>query len=381
MQVTVGGWYPRTVLHLGEVYKYLSEVKGEGLNTKKLQRLHKDLNLKSVEFCYANIDKVVATTKSNLKIIYTEDGLYEVSKKTQSPKKDEQILNDYLENKFLAAISYLFSRGAPTPKALAEIKVERPIVYSIYDKQHKKHTPPKNLGKPQGKIHSAMLTVHFYPKYIYLVGSNKKAVQEIVGMQIFFREFKSQLSKYLQIHRDIWEKVDKLTAKGDIKGSELGDIYTELTEYEKTILLIRNRLNQMNAYIGTREKLAGSVNLEKSMQDLFQYYFEDLANSLSYIREIWDMTIDYIKQALHGVSSLQSKATGKSIRSIQVIASIGVLASVLRYIGVDEIQSPTTVGIVYFSTLIFAAWLVNWSMKTYYNSKNYSLTTTEFKKL
>lgn len=381
MQVTVGGWYPRTTLHLDEVFQYLTQKKAEGLNTKRLEKLHKALDLKSVTFDYANIDRVVAITNSNLTITYTEDGLYQISKETKNPKKDEQQISDYLKNNFQPAISYLFSRGAPTPKLLAEINVERPTVFSIYDKNHKKHTPPKSLGKSDGKIHSQSLTVHFFPKYIYLVGNKKEIIEDVVSMQIFFREFKSQLAKYLQIHRDIWEKVDDLTEKSDIKGSEISDVFTELAEYEKTILLIRNRLNQMGAYINTREELAGQLNVQEAMQDLFKYRFEDLGDSLSYIQEIWVMTIDYIKQTLNNLDSLQAKATGKSIRSIQVLASIGVLAGFLRYFEQDTFPTLNSVGITYFIILVTAAWLINWSMKTYYNSKNYSLSTTKFKKL
>ena len=44
---------------------------------------------------------------------------------------------------------------------------------------------------------------------------DEKLVREIIESQIFFREFKSQLHRYLAIHRILWEKI-----QGPLKSEE-----------------------------------------------------------------------------------------------------------------------------------------------------------------
>ena len=48
-QIIVGGWYPRTQLHMVEVYKFLSEGDSElELSKQKLKEFHKALNIRKV---------------------------------------------------------------------------------------------------------------------------------------------------------------------------------------------------------------------------------------------------------------------------------------------------------------------------------------------
>src|SRR3989339_864625 len=73
--ITFGGWYQRTTMHLSEVFQFLSE----------------------------------GTSKLDL-------------------EKDIKKLKEYFDTKYNPAINYLFSLGAPTPKILANIKDDHPIV-------------------------------------------------------------------------------------------------------------------------------------------------------------------------------------------------------------------------------------------------------------
>jgi hypothetical protein len=72
---------------------------------------------------------------------------------------------------------------------------------------------------------------------------DEKLVREIIESQIFFREFKSQLHRYLAIHRILWEKIRTIKERGEIKGSEVDSLRNELSVYQKTINLIGARID------------------------------------------------------------------------------------------------------------------------------------------
>ncbi|MGK5086396.1 hypothetical protein WDW86_02465, partial [Bdellovibrionota bacterium FG-2] len=74
-------------------------------------------------------------------------------------------------------------------------------------------------------------------------------MREIIESQIFFREFKTQLHRYLDIHRSIWEKIKAIKEGGHIKGTDIDRLRGELSAYQKTINLIGARINQMPAYV------------------------------------------------------------------------------------------------------------------------------------
>ena len=57
--------------------------------------------------------------------------------------------------------------------------------------------------------------------------------REVIESQIFFRDFKSQLHRYLNIHRIVWEKIDQIKERGAIKGTEIDALRNELSLYQK----------------------------------------------------------------------------------------------------------------------------------------------------
>ena len=82
-------------------------------------------------------------------------------------------------------------------------------------------------------------------------------VQDLVEMQIFFREFKDQLEKYLNIHRNLWEEISDIKERKLLRGSEIEPIRAKLDSYQKTISLIRKILD--NKTISERERETGRI--------------------------------------------------------------------------------------------------------------------------
>ena len=382
VKITFGGWYQRTSLHLTEIYDFLSKCESRlSLSKEKLKEFHKDLNLKFTIKETGNLDFVKAETKSGIEIRYYEDGLYILEiKKTKNIESSVKLLKNYFENSFNPAINYLFSLGAPTPKILSEIKESHQIVITKFDGKHSEFDVPQKFGRVYNKTTSKEISVYKTPEYIFAVGtSDEKILNSIVETQIFFREFKSQLHRYLSIHREIWEEISEIKERKFVLGKDVEFYRVQLEIHKKTIYLINNRINQMSSYAHTRASLAKTLNIEKQLTELFQYKFEDLFNTHSYIKEIWSMTKNYVDSAISVLVEVSNKANVSGIRSIQILASIGVFVGIIGYLTKDTLPKFSKIGLFYFSILIGAVILIDYLIKFFAKNKKYELKFPEKK--
>lgn len=376
-KVTYGGWYQRTTLHLSEIhFMFISGESKLNLSKEKLKSLHQGLELVEVSREPGYFEYVKAKTRSGIEIRYYEDGLYILEITTEDIKASEKLLEEYFQNKLNPAISYIFSLGAPTPKELANIKTVHPIVVSIYNEMDKNFTPDEpTFGEVYSKISSNNITVYKTTKYIFISTSetSNKSLRDLVEMQIFFREFKDQLEKYLHIHRTIWEEISEIKEAKIIKGKDVEAIRGKLDGYQKTISLISNRINQMGSYVDTRSSMAKHLEVEKYLVSLFEYKFETLTDTLTYIKEIWKMTNDYISSAIGNLVEIKNQSTSNNLKSLQTITSIGVISGVIGYLSASKLPSISKNGAIYFILLFILTWLINYILVKKYQYKKYSL--------
>jgi len=384
VKVTFGGWYQRTTLHLTEVYEFLANGRSRlDLSKAKLKRYHERLSLKSVTREQGYLEHIKVKTNSGIEIRYYEDGLYILEMSSDNVDKAIGFIKGYFKNYFNPAINYVFSLGTPTPKILSNIKEDHPVVVSVLDlhpSQFKVNT--RKFGKVYGKLISTDVSVYKTPGIIFLVASPTKQemLNNLIEMQIFFREFKDQLHKYLNIHREIWEDIADIKEKRFVRGKDVGKYRNRLEAYKKTINLIKYRINQMPSYAHTRASLSKNLSVEKRLVDLFQYKFEDLFSSLQYIREIWSMTVDYISAAIQVLVEIDNKTTLGGIRSIQILASIGVVTGVFGYLSQDTLPSINQFGAIYLVVLGVFAFGIDHLLKRYSKSKRYKLRFIEREK-
>src|SRR3989339_656422 len=154
--ITFGGWYQRTTMHLSEVFQFLSEGTSKlDLDKDKLTELLKNLDIKKVERKNDYLEYIEAVTKENIIINYYEDGLYIL-------KIEEKDLEKDLEK---------------------DIKMKK-FNEKIY-------------GKIYSDTDSKDIRVLKTNKYIIVLSSRqeKRELSDLIEMQIFFKEFKSQLHK------------------------------------------------------------------------------------------------------------------------------------------------------------------------------------------
>lgn len=378
--VTFGGWYQRTTLHLSEVQGFLKEAESKlDLSQTKLKKLHQNLDIESVNRELGLFEYLSVKTKSGIEFRYYEDGLYILEKRSKDIELASRELNDYYDQKLSPALNYLFSLGAPTPKILADIKISHAVVVSVVDEDPANYEFDQNrFGQIYSKIFSKGISVYKSIEYIFIVTDhNLDNVRQLVETQIFFREFKDQLGRYLNIHRIIWEEIEEIKEKRAIRGIEVEDVRIKLDSYQKTISLISNRIGQMSTYASTRRSIAQKTEIEDYLQDLFQYRFEVLFDTLEYIKQIWAMTNDYLSQALSVITDIRNNALNSNISSVRAIMVLGIMGMVVGTAQATLYPKITQTGVIYLLGLIVFTVLLDTLISWFFKLKIYKLKFIE----
>jgi len=293
VNVVFGGWYQRTTLHLSEVHRFLLHgTSNLDLNHARLKKLRIALGLKSVKRIVGYLEYLEFETKNGIRVKYFEDGLYVLSKEASSSAGKDSVarvkfqVESYFHKKFQPAINYLFSLGAPTPKILSNTKEVHPFIIERVVRDPAKSKVGEEFGDVYLETSSDRIKVSKTKDNIVVdvSASRKRELETLAEMQIFFSDFKLQLHKYLDIHRKIWEEISAIKEKEFVAGKDVEKNKAMLDSYQKTVQLIRNRINQMSNYAKTRQDISEKVRVNKNLNDLFQYRFEDLFNSLEYIK-------------------------------------------------------------------------------------------------
>lgn len=386
-KIYIGGWFQRTTLQLSEIYDFVREGTSElNLDKKKLIRLHNNLEMKEVEYGVDGLEYIMITTQNGIHVKIFEDGLIVLSDTDVnefSLFKDIDSLADYYENKLSPAISYLFSLGAPVPKELANIETVFPY-FIVLNKATKANiqallsrTDKEKYFEFSNKNYDVVRGDKYY--FINSKTSSLEQVERYVEEQIFIREFKAQLHRYLNLHRIIWEKIDEVKENARVRGKDIVAFNSKIDGYKKTVNLIDSRINQMNSYIKTREKIAKSdVNLVESL-DLIGYRYETLINTVSYMQQIWAMTKNYLNSAASLFSNLESQVTEKSVKSLTIVTSMGVGASLIDLF-TESAPTFSKFGILYFFILAVVGYTVNKMMKLISENRRYEISDIEYDK-
>ncbi len=349
----------------------------------KLEELRKVLALVDVVRESGPLEYIVAKTSLNIGFRIYEDGLIILEKEFSNLKEDFGEIKDYYDNKLSKSLSLIFSKGAPVPKELANIKTILPYIVTVTDAS--KEETEKIFRDSSETVYSVLSTknieVYRSPGIILINNlKDEKLTREIIESQIFFREFKSQLHRYLAIHRTLWEKIREIKERGQIRGTDVDGLRNELSVYQKTINLIGARIDQMPAYVKTRQKITDIEKIDGYLQPLFQFKFETLLDTHEYIRHLWGMTKNYLSSAIELFTDLQGKSTKNTISSLQLITTIGVVAAILGYLSKDALPKFTSVGLFYFALLLLMTWIINSVVSKFYKSKKYNIEGKEIER-
>ncbi len=383
--VYVGGWFQRTMLQLTEVYDFLREAKTQlELDHDKLVKYRKELEIGKIDYGVAGEEYIEFTTALNITVKIFEDGLIvlnntDVSENTLFTDIDK--VTDYYENKLSPAFSYLFSLGAPVPKELAHIETVYPYFIVCNGATHDDLSELLSRTEKQKyfEFDNEKYDVVRGDKY-YFINNKKQSIKNIekfIEEQVFIREFKGQLHRYLNLHRIIWEKIDKVKENVNVRGSEIIKFTSKLEGYAKTITLIDGRIKQMSTYISTREKIAKNDKELVEFLAISGYRYETLRDTLEYIKSLWDMTKNYVSSAQKLFEGIKSDVTSSSVNSLTIVTSMGVGASIIGLL-TESAPDFTIFGVIYFFVLAFLGWAATKILSKISSHRKYEVSDIEY---
>lgn len=385
--VYIGGWFQRTMLQLSEIYDFLRDCKTElNLDPKEMAEYRKKLEIGNVEYGVDGEEYIYLTTALNINVKIFEDGLIILNNKDVKEETlfaDIDKVQDYYEKRLSPALSYLFSLGAPVPKELASIETIYPY-FIVCDKATEKDIQGLLIKTEKQKyfeFENDKYSVLRGDKY-YFINNKTRSLNEIeryIEEQVFIREFKGQLHRYLNIHRIIWEKIDDVKENAKVKGQDIVKFTTKLEGYAKTINLIDGRIKQMSTYISTREKIAKSDEDLAEFLQISGYRYETLRDTLSYIQYLWAMTQNYVSSAQKQFDGIKADVTSKSVNSLTIVTSMSAGAAIL---GLFQKSKPsfTAFGFMYFFILALIGWLSQKILSFVSNKQKYDVTDIEYEK-
>ena len=383
--VYIGGWFQRTMLQLSEVYDFLREGTSRlDLKPQKLAEFRKNLEIGKLDYGVAGQEYLEFTTPLNISIKIFEDGLIILNNNQVSEDTlfaDIEKAKDYYEKRLSPALSYLFSLGAPVPKELAKIETIYP--YFIICDNASKDDINDLLSRTERQKYFEFKNTNYDvirgDKY-YFINNKKQSLDNIeryIEEQVFIREFKGQLHRYLNLHRIIWEKIDRVKEQVNVKGSEIIKFTTKLEGYAKTINLIEGRINQMGSYISTREKIAKDDKDLAEFLAISGYRYETLRDTLTYIKYLWDMTKNYVKSAQSLFDGIKGDITSKSVDSLTIVTSMSAGAAILDLF-TGSAPTFSLFGIVYFFILALIGWGSTKVLGAISARRKYDVTDVEY---
>lgn len=385
--VYIGGWFQRTMLQLSEIYDFLRDAKSQlDLDPEKLIEYRKNLSIGKIEYGVAGEEYVEFTTSEGISVKVFEDGLIVLNNHIVSEDTlfaDIDKVTDYYENKLSPAFSYLFSLGAPVPKELANIETVYPyfVVCNKITRDDMATLLSRTEKQKYFEFNNQNYDVVRGDKY-YFINNKMKTndnIERYIEEQIFIREFKGQLHRYLNLHRIIWEKIDTVKENVKVKGSEIVKFTTKLEGYAKTINLIDGRINQMSTYISTREKIAKSdADLEEFLA-ISGYRYETLRDTLDYIKYLWNMTKNYVSSAQKLFDGLKQDVTSSSVDSLTIVTSMSAGASVISLL-TNSAPEFTMFGVLYFFILAIVGWGSTKILSTISKGRKYDVSDIEYDK-
>ncbi len=386
--IYIGGWFQRTMLQLSEVYEFLctQTSKLDKLNPHRLQELYAPLEIAELEYCISGEEYIYFKTSGSIVVKIFEDGLitlnYSGVTEDSLPKVLKEV-QDYYENKLSKALNYLFSLGAPVPKELAGIKNVYPYFVIFNNTSRTNMLDLLNKIEPQKyfDFKNDKYDVIRGEKYYFInnKAKSKPEIERYIEEQIFIREFKGQLHRYLNLHRMIWEKIDGVKSHNKIRGSDITKFSTELEGYAKTITLIDGRIKQMGTYLPTREKIAKN---DKELTDFLKvsgYSYETLTDTLHYTQHLWTMTKDYVESAQNQFKSLKTDMTNKSVDMLTVVSSVSTGACIMSLFQSLEINL-TTDGLISLIVLVAIAWGAPKILNAVSNHQKYEVSDIDITK-
>lgn len=379
----LGYWYQRTSLHLSEVYDYLKYGRSPlQLNKQTLHHNLSELDIKNISFHMDSLEYVLLDTNSGITVRFYEDGLVIMKMKFENINSAKKTLSGYYEQKFLPAISYLFSLGAPVPKELLSVKNTYPYFLITQNKDSEAlEILLKELGEKEYFEFINDTAAIFRGDNHFVINCHKEIpdLDNLVEMFIFFSEFKAQLHNYLNLHRNVWEKIEKIKEQGYIKGKEISRQRAELEGYKKTIELIDGRIEQMGLYVSTRSSILQKSSFSDVLVNVLEFKYENLKHTLDYVRVLWKMTRQYVDSAIALFNEINQTSTKNAVNTLTIISSIGMVSVLLTGLSRAEIPIITQSGVFTVLLMVSISFFIHKFINYIFKSLRYKISEPDLR--
>lgn len=329
----LGTWFPRTNLHLQEVYKFLSGEEIEGLDQGKLKSLYKALRADKVIFHQEGVFDMVEALCGEVRLLMTEDGIILLRTSGEDLENSREILENFYEKHLGPAITFLFSRGAPLPKNLLKVKEVYPLLLLITKGVSREEVTEiflESKDAPVSSVSAPNIEIFFGKELTIFNTSRTKekphVYEELLMTLVFFREFEGQLGRYLNLHRIMWDEITKIRESKELKYKDFPSVREKILEHLKTLSFMEARLAQMLDILSTRSTLAHQF-LRTSLGTLGLLRFDHLRAQQEYVGDLWQMTVEYTEGTLTLLNSLFQENTQKELNALKFITLIGAVTS------------------------------------------------------
>jgi len=332
-KIYLGIWFPRTSIHLKEIYRFLRYKETLSLlNDVAAEGYWKNLDVLEADYYEGEyFDFLTAKTK-DVKTVFTEDGVIvnEISV-GWDVKKELSQLHDFYIKKLSPALSFLFSQGAPIPKDLTRISETHPAYLVGKDLNDKNVFDLLKIFDDHilSRTSDSKLDI-FNGEKITIINIKKKIkkeedyLNELIQNLVFFREFEKQLANYLHIHRTIWEKISVIRDSQSLYFKDVKKSRDELLDILETLSFVKARLRQMRDILKGRERSIDE-DLKKHLISLGCERFSLYSSDVDYIENLWQSTIDYANSALGLINSVFEENTQKELNALRFLTLLGVI--------------------------------------------------------
>lgn len=334
-QAYVGAWFPRTSLHLRELYRFLKDGEGvRGLDVRTVRSHWRSLSARNVSFHEEQELDFVRAACGDIELSLSEDGVMLLKCGLADAKKAIRKLETFYTQKFGPAVSYLFSRGAPLPKVLTSIEDVYPIPLVV-----------KHLSRPEvlqllatfndtlvSTVSSADVELYSGTTVVVLnifqgsLFASEELIEEFVECIVFFREFESQLRSYLELHRSMWDEIANVRESRALRYKDFPTVRERILGFLTSISFVKARLAQMMDIIIARE-FAISAELKAQLPRLGLNRFVALQAQQKYVEDLWKMTHEYADGTLGLLNSLFQENTQRELNALKLVTLVAAITS------------------------------------------------------
>ncbi len=333
-------WIQRTTIHLQEMFYFL---KGDfsrfnHLDKTVLKKYHTALTLDHVALHEENDFATLVARHGDIEFRAVEDGVLILSLPATDLLKTRELLETYYSNILAPALSYLFSKGAPLPKELSNIKEVYPSYLVV---RNAKKSEVDALFTKAGDEVELQLTS---PDMKIAIGEVLSVVniispsmrcnglfESVLSNIVFLREYEKQLQTYLNMHRLIWDEVSHIRETRSIRYKNFPRVRKDILDFLKTLYFVKARLNQMGDISDARFALLRG-DVEQKLKALHMLRFENVRADQKYLLDMWNMTIEYVNGTLALLESLYQENTQRELNALKFIT---ILTFLTGYFGMN----------------------------------------------